>query len=542
MNKKILLILPLIALGLSGCNGSNQNGGRPSFDDDDTSYPPGTLPDEPSNSDSSGYGSDNITSTSDGDLTVTGIDSITEYPSSFDIDEGFNLADITLKLTLSNNGFILRHPESLDYNASPAQIGQSINVTAIYGEFSSIFQSIVTEQPHDTINVSFAGTTSSSYKDWTNDSGVSSAVYVGRTGGATDMTFSSSNKDTGFVSSYSGGRIKKIKVQWCADEPQVSESSKPKLGLFMQTTPFLDNRDLLDFASGDAKMQLQWQASTFVYEPASDVNYYYVAFRALNGTPNITSISVYWDNTATVPTLEEMAYTTDSSAFAETNYSQWDLSKVKVNGTFSDDTTVDITRFVDLSSSTPIPNQAYVSYDVSVTAVYSRDTSKTLTANVRGIVDVALTNAASWQFDASGNDSVTGGSLTHTCVADTDTAGKKFYADEVKEADGINYLQILSDSPLWTTSPSQITVQAIIGGSTNKTFDSNRYIYVVLLDSNGDEIASSQKVLAESIVKEGSELSVNLNATENVYGVKIKHTRQGTHKARYYSFALRYLA
>ncbi len=533
MNKKILLILPLIALGLSGCKGSNKT----SYDDDEEiSFPPGTVPEEPSGSGSSGYGSDGITSTSDGDLTVTGILSIEAYPESFDIDEGIDLTQVTLKLGLSNNGYILRHPESLDYDASPAQIGQLIPVTAIYGAFSTTFNSMVTTAPHDLINVAFAGTTSSTYKDWTKPSTIGDAVYVGRTGGATDMTFSGSNKDTGFVSSFSGGRIKKIKIEWCENEPQVSESSKPKLGIFLQTTPFLSNRDLLDFTASDAAMQLQWQENTFVYEPAADVNNYYVGFRALNGTPNITSIAIYWDSTATVPTLESMAFTSDSQAFAETDYTEWDLSKVKVQGTFTDETTVDITRFVELSSSTPIPSQAYVSYDVTVTANYTRE-SKSHTDTVRGVVDAAMVTSASFVAPST----VTGGALTHSCESGTDTAGIAFLAD--KEANpAVNYLQILSDSPYWTTSPSQITIQAVIGGGSNKTFSSGCEVKVVLLAQDGSEIAGTEKVLATQIVKEGSELSVDMNATDNVYGVKIKHVREGTHKCRYYSFALRYIA
>lgn len=537
MKTKILLVLPLLALAMSGCNKDN-NTSHPYDDDDETSFPPGTMPEEPSSTGGSGSGGDIITSTDDGDVVITAIDGVLSYPEEFDIDEGLLTTDVVLKLALNNGNFIERHPESLDYNASPAQIGQLIVVTANYGTLSTTFQSKVITAPHDLFDVSVAETTSSTYKDWTYDSTFSDAKYMARTGGATDMTFSSSNKDTGIVSTYSGGRVKKIKIKWCAEEPQVSESSKPKLGVFLQTTPFYSNSDLIDFKAADAKMQLQWQEDTFVYEPTSGNDFFYVGFRALNGTPNISEISVYWDTSVDAPTLSSMAFTEDSSAFAETNYTEWDLSKVKVNGTFSDDTTVDITRFVNLSSTTTIPSEAFVSYDVSVTAVWGRDTSITFTDTVRGKVDVALTTNQSWQFE----NTVTGGAFTHTCVKDTDTAGKGFLADNVKEADGINYLQILSTTPLWSTSPSQITVQALIGGGSGKTFTSGHEVKVVLLDQNGDEIAASEKTLASVIVKEGSEHTVNLSATDNVYGVKIKHLREGTHKCRYYSFALRTIA
>lgn len=538
MKPKILLVLPLIALAMTGCTKADQTTSRP-YDDDGTSFPPGTLPEEPTTSGSSGSGGDVITSTDDGDVSVSSIDSIVSYPNEFDIDEGISTTDVVLKLALSNGRYIERHPESLDYNASPAQIGQQITVTANYSTLSTTFQSTVMTAPHDAFNVTIAGTTSSSYKDWTYLSTVGDARYMARTGGATDMTFSSSNKDTGIVSTYSGGRIKKIKIKWCAEEPQVSESSKPKLGVFLQTTPFFSNTDLIDFKAGDASMQLQWQGDTFVYEPASGTNFYYVGFRALNGTPNISEISVYWDDSFSAPTLSSMAFTEDSSAFAETDYTEWDLSKVKVDGTFSDDTTVDITRFVELSSTTPIPSAAYVSYDVSVTATWGRDTSITHTDTVRGKVDAALTTHQSWVFE----NTVTGGTFTNSCAKGTDTAGNGFLADDVKEDEGTNYLQILSSTPLWGTSPSQITVQAVIGGGSNKTFSQAKYyVMVVLLDENGDEITASQKVLASSIVKEGSELSVNLDATDDVYGIKIKHLREGTHKCRYYSFALRTIA
>ena len=535
MNKKILLILPLIALSLSGCNGNKQT---PSYDDEDEIViPPGTIPAEPTTSETGGTGGGNgITSTTDNGITVTGIESVTG-PESFDIDEGFDLTSINLKLTLSNNGFLYRHPESLDYDVSPAQIGQLIDITAIYGDYNAVFQSRVTSEPHDIIDVTMAGTDSSAYKDWTENSSVGTAKYNGYTGGETLMTLST-DADKGIVSTHSGGRIKKMKIAFDEEEP--TTASSPSLLFFMQTTPFKDKNDLAMFDKKAATMQIAWQSSEFVYIPDEGIDYFYFGVRSYGATAKLKSISIYWDSSVDAPTLSTMAFTSDSTAFAETDYTQWDLTNVKVNGTFSNEVVVDITRFVTLATSTPVPSEAYVNYPVSITATYSRDTSKVMTDDVRGIVDLAMITYASWTY----KDTVSGGALTFNLKENSDSTGHHFYSDD-KNNEIDNYIQIKNSTAYWSTCPGDVKLIATLGGSNrNITLEAGYGIYAVYLDADGNEIAASKSVVASSFTTAdnlGKEFTITMPATDNVYGIKLTHKQvtSTSFNARYFSFALR---
>lgn len=143
------------------------------------------------------------------------------------------------------------------------------------------------------------------------------------------------------------------------------------------------------------------------------------------------------------------------------------------------------------------------------------------------------TTVASFSRSGSTNN-VTGGTFTQAADAKTD-----YYQDG---SGSVRYIQIKNNTAYWTTTPSSITLTSKIGGGTANT-DLSNAVYAVLLDSNGDEISSSRTSITSHITTNtGDNYETSLPATNNVYGIKIYHTKETGYNVRYYSFSLSYVA
>ena len=142
------------------------------------------------------------------------------------------------------------------------------------------------------------------------------------------------------------------------------------------------------------------------------------------------------------------------------------------------------------------------------------------------------TDVAVASFLRSGTtNTTTGGTFSSTFSAKTG-----YYQD----ATGTCYLQILSNSAYWTTTPASITLLSSIGGGTGN-HDLTDDVYAVLLDSKGDEISSSKVSITSHITSStGDSYQKSIPVTNNVYGIKIYHAKESGYNVRYYSFTLSY--
>lgn len=142
------------------------------------------------------------------------------------------------------------------------------------------------------------------------------------------------------------------------------------------------------------------------------------------------------------------------------------------------------------------------------------------------------TDEAVASFSRSGTtNTTTGGTFSSTF-----SAKSGYYQD----ATGTCYLQILNNSAYWTTTPASITLLSSIGGG-NGNHDLTDAVYAVLLDSNGAEISSSEVNITSHITNSaGDNYQNSIPVTNNVYGIKIYHTKESGYNVRYFSFTLSY--
>lgn len=525
MNKRTLLILPLLALSIAGCNKNN----KPSDDEEDI-YAPGTVPAEPSGGESSGSGSDH-TSPGDQTTTITGIVSIETSPENIDINEEFDLTSVTLKLLTSTGSHVYRHPQSINYDASGKSIGDSLTITANYGNFSDTFVSTIYIMPHDTIDVSATGTTSTTYKTWTYDAPNSNAVYKGYTSGNGKITLATDKKNDGFtgiVTSYSAGRVKQIKIEW---DYAATTSEKAELLVFGQSAPYFDNNDLEFNTRTNSFLQLKKQETVYSYKPTE--NYYYLAFKATGAGLSLKSISIYWDEDAEIPTLESMSYSEDSYVTSETDQTDWDYSKMTVIGTYSDFNAYDITKLVSFSSVTPVSTTPVDEIDVEVVASYDRDDGfEPYHGIVKGSVAVALKTRLILTYGST----TIGATITENM--DNDNTNHCWRESSTTQE---NYVQIKNNSALWTESPEHIYIFVVAGYGYEKQKALTNSVYVVLIDSSGNEIGTRTKLTSNIETKTGFEYSVEVPNAENVYGYKIIHAKEASTNLRFFSARLRTL-
>lgn len=143
------------------------------------------------------------------------------------------------------------------------------------------------------------------------------------------------------------------------------------------------------------------------------------------------------------------------------------------------------------------------------------------------------TDVASFSRSGSSN-TTTGGTFDATF-----TGKSGYYQDNT----GTCYLQILNNSAYWTTTPSSITLTSSIGGGSGNQ-DLSNAVYAVLLDSNGDEISSTATSITSHITTAGGDTynNTSIPVANNVYGIRIYHTKETGYNVRYYSFTLSYEA
>lgn len=523
MKKKALFLLPFLVLGLSGCN---------DVDDEDISFAPGTVIPDPEQHTGEGHGEDQTTDDSEGP-TITGITEVVSAPEKIDIEDGIEVTDVKVRVTLSNGSTLVRCPNSLTYDTTGKVAGDPIEVTAHIFEFTISFNCVLYEQPRDILTPDLPGAPSSkTYARWSYNGEAKYDIVSSLQN--SDLTLSDSAKDPGFpgiVSTHSAGRIKKISVEW--DYEKTAEDAT--LLIFTSVTPFADTNDLSAFKKTDAFTTTKKTETTFTYTFTEEQDFFYIGFKANSGANYFKSITVFWDDSKTAPELESMEFTAESSVRAETGGSSWDYSNVKVSGTYEGDVTVDITKLVDLSSTTPIPAEPIEEMDVSVLATYKRDTSKTYLADLKGNVTQGMLTVQNFAY---GESAIGGTQSLQGFGNDSSYKGYK----ETGDADTECYIQVLANSPLWTTSPTKIVVKAKIGYGKDSptTFESPYQVYAVLLNNEGE--VGSRVMLTDTLsTKAGEEFSVEFPATNNVYGFRIVHQRKSGTVMRFYSGSLRKL-
>ena len=147
---------------------------------------------------------------------------------------------------------------------------------------------------------------------------------------------------------------------------------------------------------------------------------------------------------------------------------------------------------------------------------------------------VVNNNAFSATLGGSSGDNISSG---YVLIKEAD-AKAGYYQDGSGD---VRYVQIISTSPMFTSTPNSITVTAKIGGGTgNKTLSNP--VEAQLVDKDGNLIGSAVTITKKITTNTGDSYEVNVPTTgiTSAYGLRISHKKESGYNVRYYSMSLSY--
>ncbi len=132
------------------------------------------------------------------------------------------------------------------------------------------------------------------YSNWSGKTATSSAVYAGQSAGSNDaIQLRSNNNNSGVITTASGGKVKKIVVEW-----QSGTSNGRTLNVYGKNTAYSAATDLYNTSNqGTSLGTIVCGTST---ELVIEGDYEYIGLRSASGAMYLTSVSITWDESAGV--------------------------------------------------------------------------------------------------------------------------------------------------------------------------------------------------------------------------------------------------
>ena len=156
----------------------------------------------------------------------------------------------------------------------------------------------------DVLNLALTGAKGTTYSSWSGKTSNSSAVYAGQSaGGNNSIQLRSSNSNSGIVTTVSGGKVKKISIDW-----NVNTDAARELWVYGSNTAYSSPTDLYNTSTdGDKLAEIVCGTTEFVIEG----DYKYIGLRSGSGAMYLNSVEITW-----VEEEEEPATETWSSFYA----------------------------------------------------------------------------------------------------------------------------------------------------------------------------------------------------------------------------------
>ena len=145
----------------------------------------------------------------------------------------------------------------------------------------------------DELTFETVGVTGTSYTEWSGKKFVSDAVYAGYSaGGNSSIQLRSNNSNSGIITTASGGKAKKITVDW-----NKNTSSGRILNVYGKNTAYSAVTELYNTSNQGTLL------GTIVYGTSTELtiasNYEYIGLRSASGAMYLTSISIEWEGETT---------------------------------------------------------------------------------------------------------------------------------------------------------------------------------------------------------------------------------------------------
>ena len=161
----------------------------------------------------------------------------------------------------------------------------------------------------DVINVSMTGATSTTYVDFSDAKASSAALYAGNNACTKDKSIQcrSKNSNSGIVSTKSGGKLKKVVINWDKSNVYTPTGDKPQIRyvqVYGSNTAYksaanLYSIDTNEIGAGDKLGEVMFDGENLTATIEVSGDYQYVGIRSKDGTIYLTSIEITWDGEAT---------------------------------------------------------------------------------------------------------------------------------------------------------------------------------------------------------------------------------------------------
>lgn len=145
------------------------------------------------------------------------------------------------------------------------------------------------EEVTDVLNRGLTGITSTTYSSWSGKSSNSSAVYAGQSAGDKEsIQLRSTNNNSGVVTTASGGKVKKITVNWNS-----GTTSGRTLNVYGKNTAYSAASDLYNSSKQGTLL------GTIVCGTSTELtvtgDYEYIGFRSASGAMYLTEVKITWE-------------------------------------------------------------------------------------------------------------------------------------------------------------------------------------------------------------------------------------------------------
>lgn len=509
MKKSLLLISSLLLL--ASCGNSESISSSISTSDFSSTTNENTSSSDTSSSSSSSLTHD-ITTVDDYDNVVS-IERIISKPEYVFIGDVIEPSKVVICLKYSDGRIANENPDYIEINYENVNDGDTAKAVVHYQDLTFEFDILIRAYSIDIIDSDFAGAMKS-YTPWENSSSNNDAQYSGLNStknGALQFSGGVTAGKPGMVSTFSGGLLKKVKINWSEDT-----SSGRILGLYGKNTPFYNYEDLTDLSDCDLIHNFTYNPENVNEEFAISEDYYYYFAIISNGALFVNSIEINWDKYTTIPTLESLSF--DGYLTATTNDESYNSDNFTILGHFSNGLEADITRFCDIEYKTNIPEIPNDNFEVLVNATYKRNIELFFENNVKAIISQGYPTPLKFYFPT-----VYKGGTISTSGFRTDNENG-FYV-QTPGTDNITSFAITNGTLYWEKSPASINVVATIGGSHNLSFDEEHGVYIELLDINKETIEGTKKLVFTSSSKAEVDFTINYENVDNVAGVRITHKK-----------------
>ena len=139
----------------------------------------------------------------------------------------------------------------------------------------------------DVLNLALTGAEGTTYSSWSGKTSKSSAVYAGQSaGGNNSIQLRSNNSNSGIVTIQSGGKVKKISIDWNSNTAAARE-----LWVYGSNTAYTSPTDLYNAETdGDKLAEIPFGTLEFVI----DGDYEYIGLRSGSGAMYLNSVEITW--------------------------------------------------------------------------------------------------------------------------------------------------------------------------------------------------------------------------------------------------------